>query len=31
LCTLGVVGGWMLAFKSLRQVDRFEDASPARL
>jgi MFS family permease len=28
LCTLGVVGGWMLGFKSLRQVDRFEDASP---
>lgn len=28
LCTLGVVGGWMLGFKSLRQVSRFEDASP---
>lgn len=27
-CTLGVVGGWALAFKSLRQVSRFEDASP---
>lgn len=27
LCTLGVTGGWMLAFKSLRQVDRFEDAA----
>ena len=30
LCTLGVTGGWMLAFKSLRQVDRFEDAAPDR-
>jgi len=29
LCTLGVTGGWMLAFKSLRQVDRFEDAAAA--
>ena len=29
LCTLGVVGGWMLAFKTLRRVDRFEEASPA--
>src|SRR5690606_1578117 len=28
LCTLGVVGGGMLGFKSLRQVDRFEDAAP---
>ncbi|MBE7928045.1 MFS transporter [Pseudomonas saudiphocaensis] len=28
LCTLGVTGGWMLAFKSLRRVDRFEDAAP---
>jgi len=23
-----VTGGWMLGFRSLRQVDRFEDASP---
>jgi MFS family permease len=29
LCTLGVVGGWMLAFKSLRKVDRFEEAAQA--
>lgn len=29
LCTLGVVGGWMWGFKTLRRVDRFEDASPA--
>ena len=29
LCTLGVTGGWMLAFRSLRQVDRFEDAAAA--
>ena len=28
LCTLGITGGWMLAFKSLRRVDRFEDAAP---
>ena len=28
MCTLAVTGGWMLAFKSLRQVDRFEDAAP---
>ena len=28
-CTLGVVGGWMWGFKTLRRVDRFEDASPA--
>jgi len=28
LCTLGVVGGWMWGFKSLRRVNRFEDASP---
>lgn len=28
LCTLGVTAGWMLGFKSLRQIDRFEDASP---
>nr|WP_286675145.1 MFS transporter [Pseudomonas subflava] len=28
LCTLGVVGGWMWGFRSLRTVDRFEDASP---
>lgn len=27
LCTLGVVGSWMLLFKPLRQVDRLEDAS----
>ena len=26
---LGVVGAWMTGFKSLRQVDRFADASPA--
>lgn len=29
LCTLGVVGGWMWGFRTLRRVDRFEDASPA--
>ena len=28
LCTLGITSGWMLAFKSLRRVDRFEDAAP---
>ncbi|MFT4240817.1 MAG: MFS transporter [Acidovorax sp.] len=28
LCTLGVVGGWMLAFGALRRVDRFEEAAP---
>lgn len=28
LCTLSVTGGWMLAFKSLRRVNRFEDAAP---
>jgi uncharacterized protein (DUF2062 family) len=28
VCTLGVVGAWMVGFKSLRQVDRFADASP---
>ena len=28
LCTLGVVGGWMWGFRSLRQVNRFEDAAP---
>ncbi|EPM91280.1 membrane protein, partial [Pseudomonas syringae pv. actinidiae ICMP 18886] len=28
VCTLGVVGAWMAGFKSLRQVDRFADASP---
>ena len=28
LCTLGVVGGWTLAFRSLRRLDRFEEASP---
>ncbi|WP_313025604.1 MFS transporter [Pseudomonas lopnurensis] len=27
-CTLSVTAGWMLGFKSLRQVDRFEDAAP---
>ena len=30
-CTLMVTGGWMLGFKSLRQVNRFEDASPAKV
>ncbi|MBD9481352.1 MFS transporter [Pseudomonas sp. PDM14] len=30
LCTLGVVGGWAWGFKTLRQVDRFEDASPSK-
>ncbi|WP_440291301.1 MFS transporter [Halopseudomonas sp. Lyrl_26] len=29
LCTLGVVAGWTAAFRSLRQVDRFEDAAAA--
>jgi hypothetical protein len=29
-CTLTVTGGWLLGFKSLRQVDRFEDASPGK-
>ena len=29
LCTLGVVAGWSAAFRTLRQVDRCEDASPA--
>lgn len=28
MCTLGVVGGWMWGFRSLRTVDRFEDAAP---
>ena len=28
LCTLGVVAGWSAAFRTLRQVNRFEDASP---
>jgi len=28
LCTLSVTGGWILAFKSLRRVNRFEDAAP---
>jgi len=28
LCTLTVTGGWMWGFRSLRQVDRFEDATP---
>ena len=27
-CTLAVTGGWMLGFRSLRQVNRFEDAAP---
>ncbi|MBA1279106.1 MFS transporter [Stutzerimonas stutzeri] len=27
-CTLTVTGGWLLGFRSLRQVDRFEDAAP---
>ena len=31
LCTLTVTGGWMWGFRSLRRVDRFEDASPAAL
>ena len=26
---LGVVGGWMLAFRTLRTVDRFEEAAAA--
>ena len=30
LCTLGVVGAWSVAFRQLRSVDRFEDASPDR-
>lgn len=30
-CTLTVTGGWMLGFKSLREVNRFEDASPAKV
>ena len=29
LCTLGVAGGWMLAFRQLRQLDRFEEAAHA--
>jgi len=29
LCTLGVVGGWMMAFQTLRKVDRFEEAAQA--
>jgi MFS family permease len=29
VCTLGVVGAWMVGFKTLRQVDHFADASPA--
>jgi hypothetical protein len=28
LCTLGVVGAWMVGFKALRQVNHFADASP---
>ena len=30
LCTLAVVGTWSVAFKQLRQVDRFEEAAQAR-
>lgn len=30
LCTLGVVSVWAKVFGSLRQIDRFEDASPER-
>ena len=30
LCTLGVVGAWMAGFRSLRRVDRFEDAAAER-
>ena len=29
LCTLGVAGGWMLAFRQLRRLDRFEEAAHA--
>lgn len=29
LCTLGVVATWAWAFKPLRKVDRFEEASPS--
>lgn len=28
-CTLSVVGGWAAAFRSLREVDQFEDATPS--
>ena len=28
LCTLGVVGGWMVGFKQLRKVNHFADALP---
>ncbi|MBX8485146.1 MFS transporter [Pseudomonas cichorii] len=28
LCTLGVVGAWMVGFKSLRRVNHFADAAP---
>jgi MFS family permease len=28
LCTLGIVGLWSWRFKSIREVDRFEEASP---
>lgn len=31
VCTLGVVGAWAAWFKPLRQVDRFEEATPAVL
>jgi hypothetical protein len=31
LCTLGVVGTWMWAFKPLRQVNHFADASPSEV
>ncbi|PKM28819.1 MAG: MFS transporter [Gammaproteobacteria bacterium HGW-Gammaproteobacteria-12] len=30
-CTLTVTGGWMLGFKSLRKVNRFEDASSGKV
>ncbi len=31
LCTLGVVGAWMVGFKALRQVNHFADASPVEM
>ncbi|EKN43544.1 MULTISPECIES: MFS transporter [Pseudomonas syringae group] len=31
VCTLGVVGAWMTGFKTLRQVDRFADATPTEV
>lgn len=30
LCSIGIVATWMLWFKPLRQIDRFEQASPDR-